>query len=314
MQLVIRGVARDAVIIAASAGSLMIAGAGPAAAGEHVVSATFQYTCVDPSVSWAGSQPMTGKLSWGFVSPMMVGQHTQALGISAVASVTSVEMGVLNSFGATSVQGTAEAPVEVHAPQGDISLTVPLGVPKTSVPSSGSMEVNATGTPPVLIPSRPGDGTITAGSTLTLQLTPLNASGGPTALGTVDATCTMDAGQNPVLGSFVITPKPSTAPAVVHPTGAPVTGSKTATGDSSSPSASGNSSASGSAVVVPTVPATPPAPAPTVTVPAPAPGLFGIPIVMVLILLGLVTVAVGAVAFIAALAFVAGRRTRPREQ
>jgi hypothetical protein len=236
---------------------------------------------------------------------MTVGQHSQSLDITALASVPPVELDVLSSFGASSIEGSAEAPVEVHAPQGDIAATVTLVVPRTAVPSSGSAEIRATGTPPLLTPSQPGDGDITAGNTLSLQFTPLTASGGETGLGTLNATCTLDPGQNQVLGSFVIT-RPAPAARTVYGSALPGGGAQTHPG---SPSPSHSPSASGG----PTAGVTSPAPAPTTTTSGTdASGLFGTPPAILGILLAMVTTIVCAIAFIAFVAFTAGRLSARR--
>jgi hypothetical protein len=212
--------------------------------------------------------------------------------------VTSAELSVLSGAGATSVEGSGGVPVEVHAPQGNISLTVPLGVPRTAVPASRTAEIVATHAA-LLAFRRPGDGYIAFGPGITMQITPLNASGGETDVGTVNATCTLNADQNTVLGVIRYHPVNSLGRPAPDPTvsgGSP--GPATVRRGSPSPSAS-------NAVVVLMVPPAPP----SVVRRDGGTGssLFEIPIVTLLILPGMVTAIVCAIAFVA---FKAGRLTR----
>jgi hypothetical protein len=128
---------------------------------------------------------------------------------------------------------------------------------------------------------------------------PLNASGGETDVGTVNATCTLNADQNTVLGVIRYHPVNSLGRPAPDPTvsgGSP--GPATVRKGSPSPSAS-------SAVVVLMVPPAPP----SVVRRDGGSGssLFEIPIATLLILPGMVTAIVCAVAFVA---FKAGRLTR----
>ncbi|MFC4609872.1 DUF6801 domain-containing protein [Streptomyces maoxianensis] len=90
------------------------------------------------------------------------------------------------------------------APQGSLPLAVPMKIPRTTIPASGSFDVTAEGTAPSLTFSRPGNAKVTVGD-LTLHLTPKDANGNTTAVGTINAPCALDSGQNTVLQSLVIT-------------------------------------------------------------------------------------------------------------
>ena len=296
-----------AIAAAVLAVGLWIAWGRPAAASVHPVSVTFQYTCTTPDIPFV-SQPMTAELEWGFDTPVTVGAPSQSRGITVLLSLTSTELSAFKVVGATSIEGTGKVPVEVRAPQGEISLTVPLRVPRTAIPPSGTAEFEATGTPPVQTFHQPGDGYITVGSSTTMQITPLNASGADTGAGTVNATCTLNDGQNTDLGSFVIVrPDSSAAPTSPDPTVSNASSSWTA------PRTVSPARSASKPIVVPTVPTT--APAPAVLTQGSGGGgtsLFGIPVATLVILLGMVTAIVCAIAFIAFVAFKAGRLTQRR--
>jgi hypothetical protein len=83
---------------------------------------------------------MTRKLEWGSIAPSRWA-HSQSRGITTPASVTSAELSVLSGAGATSVESSGGVPVDVHAPQGNINVTVPLRVPRTAVPASRIAEI-----------------------------------------------------------------------------------------------------------------------------------------------------------------------------
>jgi hypothetical protein len=81
-------------------------------------------------------------------------------------------------------------------------------VPRTEVPPPGPITVVATGQTPGLVFHQPGHATVTVDSGLSVHLVPKNASGS-TVFGEVDASCTLDPGQNTVLASFEITAVPT---------------------------------------------------------------------------------------------------------
>jgi hypothetical protein len=184
---------------AALVGSMAVFGAGAAAAAPAPL--TLQYTCSFPLI---GDQPMTASVVRNASDPRVVGQATPRLPVNASATISSTVRQALALVGATTVEGTADAAAVVVAPQGDISDTVPLNVPVTDVPASGSMTFQASGTLPLPVFGRPGNAKITVGGRLTLHFTPRNASGGLTMLGKVNTSCELDPGQNNVLASFQI--------------------------------------------------------------------------------------------------------------
>ncbi|HEX9338166.1 MAG TPA: DUF6801 domain-containing protein, partial [Pseudonocardiaceae bacterium] len=180
------------------AGNVGMWGAGPAAAAGL----TLQYTCSLPPFP---AQAMTAHLTWNTPDSVPVGQTTPVLPVNATATMGAAVTQGLGLIGAATVEGTADASGAVVAPEGDFNATVPLTVPRSDVPASGPITVAANGTTPVFAFHRPGRATVTIGSRLALHLIPKNASGGPAAMGAVDASCTLDPGQNDVLSTFEIT-------------------------------------------------------------------------------------------------------------
>jgi hypothetical protein len=191
-------------LAAVTAAGLGVWGAGSATAAGL----TLQYSCSLPPFP---RQAMTVQLTWNTPASIMVGQTSPVLPISATATMGAIVTQGLGIIGAATVEGKVDASGVVGVPDGNISATVPLTVPRTNVPSSGSITVAATGTTPTYVFHRSGHGTITVGSGLNVHLVPKNASGGSTVIGQVDATCTLNPGQNTVLSSFEITAAP-TAP------------------------------------------------------------------------------------------------------
>jgi hypothetical protein len=189
-------------------------GAGPVAADSAGV--TLRYTC---TVAPFPGQAMTARLAWHVPDSVLVGQTTPALPIEVTATLSATVTYGAGLVGAATVSGRADAEGVVVAPEGDIGVTVPLTVPRTEVPASGPMTVMANGTTPGLVFHQPGPATITIGSVLVLRVDLQNADGGPAQVSHVDASCTLDPGQNNVLSSFEITAASLTTSRDAGPTG-----------------------------------------------------------------------------------------------
>jgi hypothetical protein len=182
-------------------------------ASAEPVSLTLQYTC---ALSGLGSEPVTMKLDADIPNSIRVGKATPKSALDGVATVGAGFTQLAAAFGAKTLEGSLEGNATVTAPQGNTPLTVPMTIPRTTIPASGSFDVTAKGTAPSLTFSRPGNAKITVGD-LALHLTPKYANGSTTPLGTINAACTLDSGQNTVLQSLVIT-KPVKATATARPT------------------------------------------------------------------------------------------------
>lgn len=177
---------------------------GASVAAARPVSLTLRYTCDFPVIN---GQRVTVQVDADVPSSDTVGVPTQPFPIEVVATVSDLFTAGLNFLGAHSVEGTAEGNVNVAAPQGAFSVSIPFTIPNTTVPASGSFRVPATGVAPSLRFTRPGKGQLTAGD-INLHLAARDANGNPT-LGKLDLPCTLDDGQNDVIGSFDVKPQPA---------------------------------------------------------------------------------------------------------
>jgi hypothetical protein len=222
------------VTMAAGAG---IWGAGLAAADPTRM--TLHYMC---TLSPYPAQAMTVQLTWNAPASVMVGQTTATATATVTATVGPTVTWALGLVGAATVEGSVDAPGVVDAPEGNISAAVRLTVPRTDVPVSGPMTIQAAGTAPGLVFRQPGHATINVGSGLALRLTPADADGNPTAAGEVTLSCTLDPGQNTVMSSLEITSAAAAVPTagtVTAPAGG-LTGT-VAPGPSGSPSSQASS-------------------------------------------------------------------------
>jgi len=192
---------RIATAMGAAGGVMGVFGAGTAAADP--VTLTLRYTCISPS-RLVSDQPITVKIDSDIPRSAAVGKPTPkfVIGVVTTAGATITQMARL--VGVKTIEGTSDAKVSVAAPQGDIDITVPLDITKTTIPASGSPDVEATGTAPTRIFSQPGNARIIVGD-FTLHLVPRDASGNLTVLGKINVPCRLDAGQDNVLTSFTIT-------------------------------------------------------------------------------------------------------------
>ena len=184
------------------------------------VSVTLNYNCPFPLI---GDQAMSVKISSDIPDTITVGQPTGQFNISAIATVGANATSGLNLVGAKTIEGSALANAGVASPGLNLALKVPTNIAKTNIPASGAFDVTATGVTPSLTFTSPGTVTITV-SDLLLTLTPKDANGAATGLGTFDSACTLVAGQNNVLATRQITGGTTTTPpTTAPPTTAPPT-------------------------------------------------------------------------------------------
>lgn len=185
---------------------------------------TLHYSCSYPVI---GSQPMTAVIDWRIPGTITAGSPVPPLPLTATAQVPSlVAVAARTVLGATSLDAWADVSVKVSATGGNSPVSVRLTSPRTSIPASGPMTDVGTGTFafPSSSLSRPGNAKVTVG-TVVMHLTPRNADGGLTHVGTVTSKCTLDPGQNNLVTSVLVNParpaaKPEARPATVtpHPT------------------------------------------------------------------------------------------------
>lgn len=193
-----RSAFRLAITVCVAGGVIGAFGAGSATANP--VSLTLRYECSFPLIN---DQPAAVKIDANIPKSTVVGEPTPKFVINAAVPVSAAAASGLRLIGMRTVEGTVNAKVVVAAPQGDIHVTLPVTVPRTNIPESGSFYVKATGTAPALTFSRPGSAKITIGD-LALRLIPSDASGNVTFPGKIDAPCKLDPGQNNVVASFDI--------------------------------------------------------------------------------------------------------------
>ncbi|MFE2937301.1 DUF6801 domain-containing protein [Streptomyces sp. NPDC059278] len=202
---------------------------GSDVAAARPVSITLHYTCNFPMI---GGQPVTVQVNADVPSSDTVGVPTRPFPIDVVATVGDLFTSGLNFLGVHSVEGTAEGNVNVAAPQGAFRVGIPFTIPSTTVPASGSFRVPVTGSAPSLRFTRPGTGgRLTAGD-INLHLAARDAKGNPT-LGKLDLPCTLDNGQNDVIGSFDVKPRLAATPTVTTSSRvtSPATPGRTTSGD-----------------------------------------------------------------------------------
>jgi len=120
----------------------------------------------------------------------------------------------LYSLKAATIEGGAIADATVNAPEGPVVATARPTIAKTNVPESGPFTVVATGSTPSLGFQQEGWATVNVGN-IRLVVTPKDAAGNATALGTLQVQCYQKPGQVNALAQFYIgttpTPKPSAA-------------------------------------------------------------------------------------------------------
>lgn len=188
MQPVIRGVIRGAVVATAAAGSLVIAGAGPAAgawgvtvgrAGAGPSPIVRQFMCPLPII---GTQSVTLSVVRPAVDTATVGVPTPRLPITPTGTLAAAARLAISFLGAEWAEGTGVVTGEVDSPQGPAKESVPFTVPRTDVATgSGPLSVSGSGTLPSMTFSRPGDGEILA-TGLTVHFSLLTSGGGQTFL------------------------------------------------------------------------------------------------------------------------------------
>ncbi|MEE1736850.1 hypothetical protein PUR49_10105 [Streptomyces sp. BE147] len=221
--------------IAAALATAALGVTGSPTASAEPVGLTLRYAC---AFSGLGNQPVTMRLDSDIPDSIRVGRASPRSALNGVATVSAGITRLAAAVGAKTVEGSLDGTATVTAPQGDIPLAVPMTIPRTAVPASGSFDVTAKGTAPSLTFIRPGNAKVRVGD-LTLSLTPKRANG-TTPVGQLHASCTVAPGQHTVLQSLAITePVQATATA---------TGGNSAggTGGGSGSGATGGGTGSGS--------------------------------------------------------------------
>jgi hypothetical protein len=226
------------------------------ASAAQQVALNLTYTCDFPEI---GEQSASVTVESSIPDSIAVGQSSAHYAVTASATVPlTLDVGLHDLFGVSTITGTADGQTSVEAPQGDIAETVPFDIQEITLPAFSSFTGYATGIAPLATFSKPGNAEIIVGN-LTLHLIPRNSSGGLTSLGEPNVPCTLNSGQNDVAASFTITAAadptpPNSATGSSDPASTTTAPSPSAStiSTSPSPSSSPSPSASKSASVTPT--------------------------------------------------------------
>ncbi|WP_177154408.1 DUF6801 domain-containing protein [Actinosynnema pretiosum] len=252
----------SALVLVGSA--LFAAGTGNAA----TASLTLVYNCPFPLI---GEQDMSVRITVeDLPDEASAGEDLPPSRVTAVATVPDIATQGLSLVGAVTVEGTAKASTRVDN-AGEIHDIEPaLVVARTDVPVSGEFDAIATGaTPPVRL-GAPGETTISVGDFET-TLTPRNAEGGETGLGTFTSPCTLKPGQNTVLHTFTVGTGPTTTTTTTSETTTTTTSTTTTT--TAPTTTTSTTTSSRTTTTAPTTTTTPrqPAPQPPAAAPPPPP-------------------------------------------
>ncbi|NKE63125.1 hypothetical protein FXN61_42945 [Lentzea sp. PSKA42] len=186
-----------ACVLVAGALSVVTAGTSSAATAELNIT----YSC---NFSIIGAQDMpTTVSSADLPDSAVVGVPTAVSNTTVKSTVSEDATTTLGWLGAKSVDGTMTSNVPVTDGSATQTLTSVSTIPNTPVPASGTFDVTATGTLPAMMLANAGTAAISLGNA-ELKLTPRQADGSPTWLGTITVPCTVKAGQNTQLYSFPV--------------------------------------------------------------------------------------------------------------
>lgn len=181
-----------------AAGVLVGAGIGSA----DPVKLSLKYSCEFPMI---GAQPLKVDIEADVPTDVKVNTPTDPFDIKAVSTVSEGATQGLAVVGAKTIEGKALANASVEAPQfpEQLQVVLPTNLEKAKVPEKGEFPVKATGSAPGVNYTKPGKAKISVGD-LKLRLTPRDANGQETSLGTFDSPCKLEQGQNTTLAEFEI--------------------------------------------------------------------------------------------------------------
>ncbi|MFE7372411.1 DUF6801 domain-containing protein [Streptomyces anulatus] len=231
-----RGV--SATVLSVTAGIQGMSGS-PTASAEPV-GLTLGYSCAFTGI---GRVPLTMRLHTDLPDTIPVGTTSPRSALNGVTTVNAAITRWAALVGAKTVEGSLNGTATVTAPQGDIPLDVPMTIPKTPVPRSGPVDVTAKGAAPSLSFTRHGNAQVIVGD-LTLSLIPKRADG-TAPVPTLQASCTLNPGQQRVLQSVTIT-EPVRPTATATGTGSSGTaGNGNGNGNGTGPGATGGAGGGG---------------------------------------------------------------------
>ncbi|MFC9976746.1 fibronectin type III domain-containing protein [Spirillospora sp. NPDC127200] len=167
-----RSAAAVATVAAAVVGGSLLS-APPAMAKPAEL--TVEYNCVFPLVR---DQKIVAKIKTDIPETLPVNTFTPKIEVDVQSRVNADTTAGLNLVGAEQLEGTASASTTVKAPQGDLSLKVPISLSKTKVPTEGEFDIPGRGTAPAIKFNKPGPGQIDLGN-LTLNMKASDLAGNP---------------------------------------------------------------------------------------------------------------------------------------
>ncbi|MBA0125507.1 Ig-like domain-containing protein [Haloechinothrix sp. YIM 98757] len=192
------------------AAGLMAAGVGNA----EPASLTLNYECPFPLI---GVQQVETEISADIPREVEVGEATPEFDVDTITTAPPEATEGLSLVGATTIEGEAVAESFVEAPEATLDVQVPAEIPVQDVPEEGELIVEAFGSAPSLTFSEAGNARIGVGD-LQLTMTPRDADGNETGLGTFDSECTQLPDQDNILAEIEITdpgePDPPEVPVV----------------------------------------------------------------------------------------------------
>ncbi len=156
------------------------------------------YNCVFPET---GAVDVAGRITGTIPATGTVNNRVQPT-LSVTATLPTSVVDVLRNNSAATVSGKGVADADNAYNGTSITVGIPGPVPSVDVPASGELTATLAPAVPSVTVGAPGTVTISAGQQLNGTFTPLKADGTPTALGTFDVPCTLNAGQDPTLGAI----------------------------------------------------------------------------------------------------------------
>ncbi|MEV4317251.1 DUF6801 domain-containing protein [Actinocrispum sp. NPDC049592] len=164
------------------------------------VDKTLVYNCVFPQ---SGAVDVPGHITGTIPATGTVNQRLQP-NLSIAATLPSSVADVLRANSAATVSGSGQADADASYNGSNITVGIPGPVPSVAVPASGDLTATLAPSVPSLAVPAAGSIVLSAGQQLNGTFTPLKADGTPTALGTFSVPCTLNPGQNPALGTIVV--------------------------------------------------------------------------------------------------------------
>ncbi|MFC6933206.1 DUF6801 domain-containing protein [Actinomadura yumaensis] len=174
-----------AVVAVVVAGAGLVS-AGPAAAAP--ASLQLNYRCNYPML---GMKDIKATINADLPDVVQSGTTVPKFPVTAVTEIGADTTKGLYTIGAESIEGSAVAVARVFSPDrpNGLSADTKVDLDKTKVPESGPFSVKAAGSSPTALKfTKAGWGSVNVGN-LTLTVTPKDAAGNPTSLGTMTVQC-----------------------------------------------------------------------------------------------------------------------------